>query len=478
MRTIDSYIEQIDEVIAKGKFKDTWESLSAYQVPDWYKTQKFGLFVHWGCYSVPAVENEWFPRQMYQKGTKSWDWKIEHLGENGDYREIVERFNPQKFNADEWAQLFYDSGAKYVMPVCEHHDGVKMYESELNRWNMKKLLNRDFIAELHTAFDKKGLGLLCSSHRAEHLWFMGESLKNVPGSEAHNEEFRDLYGPCMEDDRVTPPEYWLRDWLASSCEMIDKNRPLGIYFDWWIFKREFRPYVKKFLAYYYNRCIEWGIEPVVFYKNGSMMTGCAVFDVERGQINSVARETWQCDTSIAKNSWGYTENNNFKTPYSCITNLIDVVSKNGCFMLNVGPKSDGTICDEEKNILLQIGKWLKINGEAIYGSEPYLVFGEGKKEENNAFLLDNLEYSLRDYRFTYRPGAIYIFPMHNKPRKSYTVKSLGLAHENVLRYEIKNIEVLGYDVKVKWTQDDAALRLSLSAPIESDMPICIKMSID
>lgn len=487
MSAIDNYIEKIDEVIASGKFKDTWESLSQYKIPDWYKENKFGLFVHWGCYSVPAVQSEWFPREMYQKGTPSWEWRVKNLGENGDYRTIVERFHPDKFNADEWAELFYKSGAKHIMPVSEHHDGIKMYRSELNRWNTYELTGHDYQAELHAAFEKKGLKFFCSNHRAEHLWFLNGALENVPGSEAHGEKYRDLYGPCMSmdhdnsrpghEDGIEAPEYWLRDWLASACEMIDKNKPWGVYFDWWIYQSEFKPYIRKFLAYYYNRCDEWGISPVVFYKNGCMMQGTAVFDVERGQINGIARETWQCDTAIAKNSWGYTENNEFKSAYNCAANLIDVVSKNGCFMLNVGPKADGTVCDEEKEVLLKLGEWLSCCGEAIYGSEPFTVYGEGTEKDNKAFN-DNLLYGLRDYRFTYKTGKIYVFPMSNKPRKEFTIKSLGYRNDGI-RYDIRGIELLGHpDAKIKWTHDAKALKIKLSAPIKDDMPLCFKIKID
>jgi len=487
MTTIKDYLAKIDDVIAHGRYKDTWESLSQYKIPEWYKQNRFGLFVHWGCYSVPAVESEWFPRQMYQKDTASWKWRIENLGENGDYRKIVERFNPINFDADEWAEIFYKSGAKHIMPVSEHHDGVKMYKSELNRWNTYELTGHDYQEELHRAFDKKGLKFFCSSHRAEHLWFLNGAVENVPGSEAHGEEYRDLYGPCMSfepdksrpghEDGIEAPEFWLEDWLASSCEMIDKNKPWGIYFDWWIYQSEFKPYIRKFLAYYYNRCDEWNMEPVVFYKNGCMMQGCAVFDVERGQINGIAKDVWQCDTAIAKNSWGYTENNDFKTPYACATNLIDVVSKNGCFMLNVGPKADGTICDEEKDVLLKLGDWLSYCGEAIYGSEPFAVFGEGRKEQNKAFN-DNLAYTDKDYRFTYKPGVIYAFPMSVNERTSYNIKSLRFANEGI-RYDIKDIKLLGHDeTKVTWKHDGKSLKIKLSESIKTQMPLCFKISID
>ena len=146
-------------------------------------------------------------------------------------------------------------------------------------------------------------------------------------------------------------------------------------------------------------------------------------------------------------------------------------------MLNVGPKADGTVCDEEKAVLLKLGEWLKDCGEAIYGSEPFSVFGEGSKEDNKAFN-DNLIYSRRDYRFTYKTGTVYVFPMSNESRKSFTVKSLGYRNDGI-RYDIRAIELLGHgNVKVKWTHDAKSLKISLSKEVQSDMPLCFKIVID
>lgn len=487
MVTVKEYLAKIDEVIANGEFKDNWESLSKFKMPKWYQEGRFGIFIHWGCYSVAACQSEWYPRLMYLPDEKSCKHKNETYGENFEYRQLVEMFNPDKFNADEWAELFRKSGAKYVMPVGEHHDGVKMYESDLNRWNMMALApHRDFSKELHEACDRQGLGFLISSHRAEHYWFMNGARKNFPDSEALNEEYRDLYGPCAlapdgsmndRDKGMTATQEWLEDWLASSCEMVDKNKPLALFFDWWVQQFEFRPFMKKFIAYYYNRAIEWGIEPAVFYKWGSVMNGCAVFDVERGQIDGISPVLWQCDTAIAKNSWGYTENNKFKTPYEVITNLIDVVSKNGCYMLNVGPKADGTICDEEKEVLLSIGEWMKANGEAIYDCRPFEVYGEGSPKKYGSFK-ESQKYTLKDYRFTYKPGSIYVFTMADKPRKNFEIKKLRFGCEGGIRYNITGVEILGQNVAVNWVQNDNCLTLTTGDNVGGGLPVCFKVMVD
>lgn len=486
MITVEEYLQKVDEVIKKGPFQDTWESLSAFQIPEWYKNGRFGLFIHWGAYAVPATQNEWYPRQMYLKGTKSWEHRVKTYGENGDYRQVVEQFNPTQFDADEWLDIFQKSGAKYIMPVAEHHDGVKMYKSELNRWNMADLQpHRDFLQELHEACDRRNIGFLCSNHRAEHFWFLNGARKFCPNSEITRGEYADLYGPAHlhttgnphNNEIFEPTEDWCRDWLATACEMIDRNRPLAVYFDWWINKPTFKPYLKKFLAYYYNRGVEWGKEVAVFYKVGAVMPGCAIFDVERGQIDSISPTLWQNDTSIAKNSWCYTEGNRFKTPYEILTNLVDTVSKNGCFMLNVGPKANGKICEEEKQVLLKIGEWLQKNGEAIYGAKPYTVYGEGKKQKQGSFN-ENFRYGKQDYRFTYQTGAIYIFIMSDKSVKTHIVKSLRAASEGGIRYNIQKVEVLGHKNPVHYQQDEKSFRFRIEGEIDRSVPLCVKVHID
>lgn len=487
MNKTEEYLKRVDEIIERGRFKDNWESLSQFQIPSFLREKRFGIFIHWGVYSVPAFGNEWYPRRMYIKGDKCNQYHMRKYGRDFEYRNFIDRFKPDQFDAGEWARLFKASGAGYIMPVGEHHDGVKMYKSDLNRWNMMELNGRDYMEELHAACDKEGLDFMISNHRAEHFWFMNGARRYYPESECARGLYPDLYGPAYvppsgninkTDREITASEEWLKDWLASACEMIDLNKPVAVYFDWWIQKSEFRPYVKKFLAYYYNRGLEWGQEVCVFYKVGAVFDGCAVYDIERGQTDGALGKLWQNDTAAAKNSWGYTEGNKFKTAGEVIRNLIEVVSKNGCFMLNVGPRADGTVCEEEKSLLLEIGKWLSVNGAAIKGSYPFEVCAfEGKKSKNGSFK-ENKTFRKGDYCFTVKPGKIFVFPMASKLPKVLKIKSLRRANEGGIRYDVRSVRILGHDKDLPFKQNEKIFEIILPANMQNELPVCIEIDVD
>lgn len=483
---VQAYLKTIDEVIQKGPFKDDWESLSHYGIPDWYARAKFGLFVHWGVYSVPAFHNEWYSREMYQKGSRTYAHHLKTYGRNFGYKDFIPQFKAEHYNPKEWAELFAESGARYVTPVGEHHDGFKMYPSELCEWNAVNMgPKRDVYGELKKELTDRGIKYCSSSHRAEHYWFMNGG-RNIPGSDVQDERYREFYGPSVAkakgdpsrrpEGSIVPSQAWLEDWLASTCELVDVNRPYTIYFDWWVRQHAFRPYMKKFLAYYYNRSREWGMEVCVLYKWDGVMYHCAVLDIERGQLAAINPRPWQNDTAIAKNSWGYTQGNDFKTPYELICNLIDVVSKNGCLMLNVGPKADGTICPEEAAVLREIGKWLQINGEAIYDTSPYKIFGEGPSNCGGSFH-EKFSFTKKDFRFTYKPDALYVFALMPNQKNIYRLKTLG-SKDDALNYQILGVSLLGRNCNVSFTQTNDYLELHAATDERFEMPVCFKISID
>jgi len=488
----ENYLRTIDEVIRQGAFKDNWASLSEYPEPLWYRNAKFGIFIHWGIYSVPAFGNEWYPRNMYLKGTPEYEHHLQTYGEPVDfgYADFIPSFRAEKFNADEWMALFKTAGAKYVMPVAEHHDGFQMYDSEVSDWNAAKMgPKRDIVGELKEAAEKEGIVFTASSHRAENYWFFGGGREFDSGIQETT--FREPYGyaaplyttgdiSTTHDIYSAPPtREHLEDWLVRTCELADKYRPKIVWFDWWIHNVAFKPYLKKFAAYYYNRSQEWGVDVAINYKYDAFAYGTAVFDVERGQLGDIRPRLWQTDTAIAKNSWGYTNNNDFKNPVDIVCDLVDIVSKNGCLLLNVGPKSDGTICAEEVEALRSIGQWLEVNGESIYDTTYWKIYGEGStKVPEGAFTdVDRAAFTSEDIRFTYKAPYLYANVLSWPANNEVLIKALK-AGGPLFEGHLANVELLGFDHRVSFRRSAEGLKLSVNGSIETKYPVCLKITLD
>ncbi len=486
---LEQYLKTIDQVIEKGRFKDNWASLSQYKVPQWYKDAKFGIFIHWGVYSVPAFGNEWYPRQMYLEGTKEFEHHVKTYGKHKDfgYKDFIPMFKAEKFDAHAWMQLFKEAGAKYVMPVAEHHDGFQMYDSDLSEFCAKKMgPKRDVLLELEQEAEKQDIVFCASSHRAENYFFFGGAGAFDSGLRA--DVYEEPYGykdsgyqkmmPHSGDDITfaPPPKAHLEDWLVRTCEIVDKYRPKIVWFDWTIEKAAFKPYLKKFAAYYYNRADEWGEEVAINYKLDAYAYETAVFDVERGQLSGIRPQLWQTDTATAKNSWGYTENNEFKDPTDILCDMIDIVSKNGCLLLNVGPKADGTITKEDADILRHIGAWLKVNGESIYGTSFFKVFGEGptKIEEGGFTDTKRASFCEEDIRFTYKAPYVYAHALKYPENNTIKIQSLGKGQFNAI---IEQVEVLGYKSAVSFEHTKEALIIHTEGIVSKD-PVTFKIKFN
>lgn len=487
---IKEYLAKIDSVIENGKYKDTWESLSQYRVPDWYKDSKFGIFIHWGVYSVPAFGSEWYSRNMYIQGSWEYNHHIETYGAHKDfgYKDFIPMFKAEKFSADEWCDLFKQAGAQYIVPVAEHHDGFQMYKSEVSHWNAYEMgPHKDIVGELSESARRHGIVNGASSHRVEHWFFMGHG-KEFESDITDDEKYGDFYYPAMPEpnhhdlfSKPTPTKEFLDDWLVRCCEIVDRFQPKIVYFDWWIQHSAVKPYLKKFAAYYYNRAEEWG-GGVINYKHDAFMFGCAVVDIERGQFADAKPFIWQTDTAVAKNSWCYTENNDYKSPREIICDLVDIVSKNGRLLLNIGPKADGTIPDEDRHILLEIGKWLSVNGEAIYGSAVWRYAAEGptKVEEGQFADGNDKNYTSRDIRFTVNNGCLYATVLKYPENGEVCIESLREADASRLPLFhgiLKDVDVLGFSEKPEFKRDEKGLHIKTNT-VKSEYPVVFKITID
>ena len=481
-------LDRIDSVIKEGPYKDTWESLCSYQTPQWYADAKFGIFIHWGVYAVPAFGSEWYSRYMYIEGTKEYEHHLTTYGphKNFGYKDFIPLFKGEKFNADEWADLFVKSGARYIMPVAEHHDGFAMYDCSFSQWNSVRMgPQKDIMGDLKKAAEKRGIVFSVSYHRAEHVWFFNGGRKYE--CDINDPAYRDFYGKQQDGgDNVhnvymePPSKAHCRDWLLRVCELVDKYRPRIVYFDWWVHNLAWKPYLKKFAAYYYNSAKKWGMEVAINYKYNAFPLGSAVYDVERGQLADIRPRLWQTCTAAAENSWGYTAGNKFKNPVTLVGNLVDIVSKNGVMLLNIGPRADGSITDEDRKILLAIGDWLKKNGEGIYGTTYWQRYGEGptdivegtfKDVERNAF-------TSKDIRFTWKKGILYAFVMKYPKNGAVIIPSLKSDISVNGDFNIQSIKILGFPNKVSFKRDSNALRIQVAGSITTSYPVGFAIKTD
>ena len=451
----------IDRVVAEGPFQASWESLARYTIPTWYQDGKFGIFIHWGVYSVPAFGNEWYPRNMYVQGSDEFKHHVETYGSQSQfgYKDFIPQLTMAKFDADYWAELVNKSGARYVVPVAEHHDGFAMYDCAFSEWNAVKMgPRRDIIGELAAAARKQGLTFGVSSHRAEHCWFFNGGM--TFDSDVQNPRHTSFYGPAQPKE-MQPDQAFLDDWLMRTCELVDKYQPQLVWFDWWIEEPAFQPYLQQFAAYYYNRGAQWGKGVAINYKHQAFPDGVAVFDVERGQLAGIRPIFWQTDTSISKNSWGYVQNQNYKTAGDLVGDLVDIVSKNGALLLNVGPRPDGIIPEPEQRILLEIGQWLAVNGEAIYGTRPWKVCGEGPTEVREGSFSDTQRtaFTGQDIRFTTKGNTLYAIALA-WPGEQLVIKSLGKSL-SLWDQEVSSISLLGQEGQLEWSRDESGLAVKL-----------------
>lgn len=442
-----------------GPFQPTWDSVKAsYRDPAWFGEAKFGLFLHWGPYAVPGYHNEWYEKHMYGAYAK---WHREHFGpqDKFGYKDFLPLFTAEKFNADDWAALFKASGARYVVPTAQHHDNFALWDSKVTPINAKNIgAKRDLIGELAVAVRKQGLKFGVSNHGIENFTFINPS-KELRAELAAKKA--DLFDPQwaefyhVADRSPAATSRFLADWVARNIELIDQYQVDLLWFDNGVNHRVYDPLKLEVAAYYYNRARQWGKEVALSTKqlayapvgDDTHQIG-SIIDFEKIGSRSPAGirpGPWQVDDPIGS-TWGYTQDMTVVGAGVIIPKLVDTVSRNGNYLLNLSPKADGTIPDEQQKTLREVGAWLQVNGEAIYGTHNWKQFGEGEK-------------GAQTYRFTVKGDALYVLAL-GWPKGDEAVIA-ALAAGPVSPGKITKVELLGARTAVAFTQDTTGLRIQL-----------------
>jgi alpha-L-fucosidase len=451
-------------------FEGTWESLGQYKCPEWFRDAKLGIFLHWGPSSVAAVDS-WYGRNMYVQGHRAYEYHVKTFGHPSKFgfKDLIALWKAENFDPDRLVKMFKRAGAGYIVPVASFHDNFDLWDSTHQRWNAVKIgPKKDIVAMWKKAALANDLRFGASTHMDRTLsWFNTSKGSDKTGPlagvpyDGGDPKYADLYGPKNDEDPAWPylpknaPESWRKTWAIRTQDLIDKYRPDLLYFDGGI------PYVDvglPLVAHFYNENQKWNggrLDAVLNLKktkvSGAYREGMCVQDLERSKLEGIKPEPWQTDTSIGP--WFYERGARYDTPDAVIDMFVDIVSKNGNLLLNIPLKADGTLDAEEDALLAEMAKWVAVNGEAVFGTRPWIVYGEGPTSVKEGYSEEIKEvFTSRDFRFTTKGKAIYATCL-DWPGERITIKSL-----NVLRPdEIRSVRMLGVDQDLEWTLDKEGL---------------------
>ena len=483
LAVVNGAVRQIPIKMAPGPVKPDWDSLRQnYKVPAWFVGAKFGIFMHFGIFSVPAYKSEWYEKFMYAGGHDSTleamgnhdsalAWHTQHFGppDKFGYKDFIPMFKAEKFDADAWALLFKRAGARYVVPGAQHHENFAMWDSQVTPFNAMQMgPHRDVIGELAKAVRKQGMKLGLANHGIENFEFINPSPELAARLKA---EKVDLYDPKWADfynyaDRSDAAlQRFLVNWYERNVELIDKYQPDLIYFDNGIDQRYLDPLKLNIAAYYYNRARSWGKEVSLTTKKASFApsgknseTIGSILDFEGHTPGGIRTGSWEEDRPIGS-SWGYIQDMHSNPPSMVISWLVDAVSKNGTLLLNVSPRADGTIPMDQQETLLAVGKWLESNGEAIYDTHSWIKFEEAGPQA---------------IHFTVKGDALYAIALGRRVDSKILIKSLakGRAPEGTIR----SVSMLGSKQSLPFTQDAAGLRITLPSGPGDELGYALKIS--
>jgi alpha-L-fucosidase len=465
-------------------FQPTHESLANYQVPQWFRDAKFGIWAHWGPQSA-AEDGDWYARNMYMQGSKQYEYHVAHYGHPSKFgfKDIIPTWKGASFDPDHLVGLYKKAGAKYFVSMGVHHDNFDLWNSKYTRWNSVKMgPKRDVVAEFRKAAENHGLRFGVSDHLwISYKWFavshMSDSsgpLAGVPydGTDPQN---ADLYHSYSDPALITQkldwnengiPQSWKEEWFKRISDLIEQAQPDYLYSDGQL---PFGELGLRMAANLYNLSARRNggrTEAVYLSKRvEDCAVGTCVLDHERGVLDEISANPWQADTCIG--NWHYQRGIQYKSPKFIVDMLVDVVSRNGNLMLNFPLPNSGMLDDQELPILAEITEWMTVNGDAIYATRPWQISGSGPSiekaktsdEKTNFNEKDRKELTAEDFRFTTKGDTLYIFVM-GIPEKQVTV-SPSAPGKQLSWGNITNVEMLGHAGKLDWKQDASGLTIQL-----------------
>ena len=470
--------------IAPGPFQPTLDSLKQYQFPEWFRDAKFGIWAHWGPQAVP-MDGDWYARGMYEPGNKHYRYHTNHYGHPSEfgYKDIIPLWKAEKWDPDRLMGLYQKAGAKYFVSMGSHHDNFFLWNSKLHRWNAVNMgPHRDVVGEWQKAAKKYGLHFGVSEHLgASFTWFQSSHRSDPTGPKAGvpydgaNSNYWDLYHfPAEAGDTAwySKNPKWQQQWFSEIKELVDNYHPDLLYSDGGVpFGNEVG---LSLIAHLYNQdAARHGGKVEAIYNCKQKSEGRWVEDLERGIMPKIEAYPWQTDTSIG--DWFYDRNWKFRPVSWVIHMLVDNVSKNGNLLLNVVQRPDGSVDPEVETMLQQLAVWNGIHGEAIFGTRPWLVYGESAVKVRGGAFREDYKYNAKEIRFTTKGATLYAIALGWPEDGRLVVHSLAKpAGQNV--NQITAVSLLGYDGKVDWKQTPDGLTVTLPGKKVSEFSAALKIT--
>ncbi len=520
-----SPVREGNEPVAPGKFEPSWESLQQYEVPEWFRNAKFGIWAHWGPQCQPE-QGDWYGRLMYDEGSPQYKWHVENYGHPSEvgFKEVIKDWKAENWDPEKLVGLYKRVGAQYFFAMANHHDNLDLWDSRYQEWNSVRVgPKKDIIKGWAEAAKKHDLPFGISVH-ASHAWTWFETsqrsdkkgpfagvpydgkltkkdgegtwwegldpqqlyAQNHPFSKGSEDDITSLWGGQWnwENGASLPDQEYCERFYNRTMDLINKYDPDLLYFDdtalplWPVSDAGL-----KIAAHYYNRNMaahQGKLEAVLF---GKILTEdqkkCMVWDVERGAPDQGQAEAWQTCTCIG--DWHYSravyDENRYKSAKTVIHTLIDIVSKNGNLLLDIPVRGDGTIDDKEVAILEGIAAWMDVNSESIFDTRPWSVFGEGPvADEANpmqgpGFNEGKVQLSEKDIRFNQKGNVLYASVL-GVPSEDITIKSLG---KNKVDFKIEEVSILGSDEKLKWEQKAEVLVIEKPKDVPNTIAVVFKI---
>jgi len=509
-------VSTVAEPVAPGPFSPTWDSLSQYQVPDWFRDAKFGIWAHWGAQCEPE-QGDWYARGMYLEGNADYLWGVAHYGHPSEsgFKDVIHRWKAENWDPEKLMALYKRAGAQYFFALANHCDNFDNWNSTYQPWNSVRVgPQTDLIGGWARAARAAGLPFGVSVH-ASHAWIwmepaQGADLRGAKAGVAYDGNLtradgkglwwegldpQDLYAQrhprsagAADPDRSIgdqwnwsnganiPDQAYCQKFYNRTMDLINRYHPDLLYFDdtalplWPVSDAGL-----KIAAHFYNSNMAahgGELRAVLFGKIlDEAERRALVWDIERGVPAEKLPLAWQTDTCIG--NWHYKrslyDEDHYKSARTVIQMLADVVSKNGNLLLNIPVRADGTLDDKEERILGGIAEWMDVNRECIFGTRPWKLFGEGPASDGAPISAQGFNeglgkpFSPQDVRFTTKAGVLYAIVLSDPGAAPVTLKSLS-SHSTVLEgLTVSSVSLLGFHEPLRWTQDGSGLVVSLPA---------------